>query len=49
MDRPSVSTQIVDERTVAETSGLAEEDADGRAVGDCLGIELLRRSSRRRY
>jgi hypothetical protein len=45
---PGVSSQIVDERPVAIAGGLAEEDADRRAVSDRFGIDDLRRSSRRR-
>jgi hypothetical protein len=41
MDLPCVSAQVVDERAITESSGLAEENSDRGAVGDRFGIELL--------
>ena len=43
--RPGQVAVFVDQGTVAEACCLAEEDADGGAVGDRLGIQLAGRGA----
>jgi len=38
---PHVVTQVVDERSIPESRGLAEEHSDRGAVSDRLWIQLL--------